>query len=57
MLLALSDEAFTSLDLWGSGPMLSDRAMRKALCAMPRLQVRESVAVGVGVGLGVGVWI
>jgi len=45
VLLALSDPACTALDLWGCGTMLSDKALRRAICGMPYLKV---AAVGGG---------
>ena len=39
VLLALSDPACTALDLWGCGTMLSDKALRRAICGMPYLKV------------------
>ena len=39
VLLALADPACTALDLWGCGTMLSDKALRRAICGMPDLKV------------------
>ncbi|GAX81723.1 hypothetical protein CEUSTIGMA_g9151.t1 [Chlamydomonas eustigma] len=41
LLLALTDPAFTCLDLWGCGNMLSDQAIRRAVSCAPKLQALD----------------